>query len=233
MEAKPLVDSCAGNRVPYFAYGANMSSLVLNRRGISRGWTKNGEPAQVVDASMSLAFAHRSGFATLLETRTEKMNKKKSPQASSGPAWQWTQTSEAFVKNLAHRQPHGVLYYIERSDLSMLEKFEVGYRQSTLLVQPYGGGNPVEALVFVSRGELLLRRPVAPTSRYMNLLREGAKRNGLNTEYVAWLENVPTVSDSTSWDASEYNDTCVTRVAHIVAAGAVALGLTSIIWQSM
>jgi len=160
-----------------------------------------------------IAFSHRAGYATLMKKEDD--------------------CDDSLLK---FATPHGVLYVLEVDDLSKIESREVGYRKERLRVLTYGDetngtsasdDNKEEIVedvnVFVSVPWMVLRRAVAPTERYIQLLRGGALENGLDREYVAWLQSVPSVEASTSSQDCSYNDTLSEAVAKTVALVMLAL----------
>ena len=188
-----------------------MCGDTLNKRGVK----PVGQPRRVRTVESDgwqIAFSHRAGYATL-------MKKEDDCEGSS----------------LKFANPHGVLYVLEVDDLSKIESREVGYRKERMRVLTYDDGTQdgndykegeiVEGvIVFVSVPWLRLRRAVAPAERYIGLLRSGALENGLDREYVAWLEAVPSVDASKmSRNYYSYNDTLSEAAAKAVALVMLAL----------
>ena len=86
----------------HFSYGANMSSAVLQKRGLT---PLSNVPAQATDPRVAISFRHRGGFATLLLP----------PDTRRQPA---TETCAA----LDSAGPHGVLYSLTQEDLQVRPK---------------------------------------------------------------------------------------------------------------
>ena len=193
---------CSQNTCLYFAYGANMCRETLSKRGVQ----PVGPPrrARTLESDgWQIAFAHRAGYATLMKRDDDSM--------------------------LQFPNPHGVLYTLNVDDLRKIESREVGYKRDRIRVLTYNSDNCNEdeivedVNVFVSVPWMVLRLAVAPTERYIGLLRQGAVENGLDGEYVAWLEAVPSVEASKLSQDYSYNDTLSEAVAKGVALVMLAL----------
>jgi 2-hydroxychromene-2-carboxylate isomerase len=78
----------------------------------------------------------------------------------------------------------GVLYRIEHADAERLDRTELGYRRIPVEVAA-DGGERIAAFTYQSAVPTIGRRP---SQRYLGLLLEGARTNGLPPEYVAWLD---------------------------------------------
>lgn len=190
--------------VYHFAYGANMSSGVLRRRGVM---PLTQQPARPVDPHTILAFRHRAGFATLLR--------------------QATQPSGTAPAELA--APLGVLYTLTLTDMDRLRRCEEGYQTMLLPCVPLDpASKPVDALVFSSQPWNLLPESVPPRSQYLEVMCEGAAEAGLPAEYVERLSAVPTVT-AAGWGLPDtYYDTPARRASVLVVGlmcGAVVLML--------
>ncbi len=182
-QALPARCSCApAQKVLYFAYGANTSSAVLRKRGVS---PLSAEPA--VAAHAVLAFSHRGGYATLLH-------------GANGP-----ERSGAAGGAGTYPAPAGVLWELTRADLARLALFEAGYRTEHARVVTREGAEAL-AVVFVSSGLLTLPRSLPPRRRYRDLLLEGLREHGCPPEYSAWLAGLPVAADGRAL-GSEYFQT--------------------------
>lgn len=121
-----------GDKVLYFAYGANVNPNTLARRGIR---TPQGAIARVTDPNVALLFGHRAGYATLSDT---SMGLKKGP----GMPWRWFSEWQQFParesteanRNLIYWQPYGVLYALTPDQLMAIAESEIGYTMTTLEV---------------------------------------------------------------------------------------------------
>lgn len=153
-----------------------------------------------------IAFSHRAGYATLMKRDAD--------------------CDDSLLK---FPNPHGVLYTLDVNDLRKIESREVGYKRERIRVWTYDDDNcntdeiVEDVNVFMSAPWMVLRRAVAPTERYVGLLRQGALENGLDRDYVAWLEAVPSVEASKLSQDYSYNDTLSEAVAKGVALVMLAL----------
>jgi hypothetical protein len=209
-------------RVPYFAYGANMSAAKAAARFAARGAAAEprlaGAPAQAVEPGLGLAFSHRGGYASLVSA------------TSSSEPWQWQQLpgggaaaderADGDAASPVLWQPHGVLYRLTPPQLQALASYEIGYTQRAVRVRAYGQQDDVAAAVFVSSWLLRLRRAVRPTQRYLDLLLAGAEEHALDPAYVACLRGVPTVEPKMLGGAV-YSDTPAQAAATALAAAAL------------
>lgn len=206
-----------GRNIPYFAYGANMSSQKLMQRGVQPRYVG---PAQVLDP-LAVAFRHRNAFATLVPIESTE---------TAGPL------------PYTHAYPHGVLYMITREDLGKLQKAEVGYKLRSVNVRPYRKADeqsvgdaaradqpetyegPIAAQAFVSLPMLTLRASLPPTLQYLRLVREGAADCGLNASYVEWLNSLEP-SPQGQMLGLEYQDTPQDRAVVFVLVTAITMVL--------
>jgi hypothetical protein len=200
-QALPARCSCApAQKVLYFAYGANTSSAVLRKRGVS---PLSAEPA--VAAHAVLAFRHRGGYATLLGAAD-------GPERSSGAAGGAG----------TYRAPAGVLWELTRADLARLALFEAGYRTERARVVTPGGAEAL-AVVFVSSGLLTLPRSLPPRRRYRDLLLAGLREHGCAPEYSAWLAGLPVAADGRALGAEYYQTPSEALGQAFLACAACAL----------
>lgn len=195
---KPFINQQDGSTVNYFAYGANLSSKTMSKRSVLIiEITSPPVPCRVKDPSIVFAFCHRSGYATLIHRNRSLLE-----QA-------WVQLHDGLYKHA-----HGVLYTLTPEQLQKIQKYEVGYTLSPIEVTPYNSNSTdtphaVHAVTFTSSLGMLLRHPVLPTDRYKSLILQGAREHALDDEYIAWLANMPTTSDSVAQLSSrqEYSNT--------------------------
>jgi AIG2-like family len=200
-ESRPQPDAQRQAPLLHFSYGANMNSGVLRKRGVA---PLSVAPAFVSDDTWCLSFSHRGGFATLLPCSAVHVT--------------------AVSKQCVLARPHGVLYGLRPEDMQALQRNETGYDVATISVRQYGTSEDVQALCFRSSPLLTLRAPLAPTDRYLNLLKGGARERGLSPDYCALLEAVPTLPASGL--PAQYFDTPSDKVAGAtIAAFVFAIGL--------
>lgn len=124
MNVGPARTGQSQNAILHFAYGANMSLEILQRK---RGLTPlSSQPAQVTDPHVKLAFQHRGGFATLIL-----------PKVPVNTA----QNSRNFLHPestaLEAVRPHGILYSLTPEDMRVLQRAETGYQLVDVRVTPY------------------------------------------------------------------------------------------------
>ena len=157
----------------YFAYGSNMQSAPLRgRRGI--------EPTRA-------SAARARGWRLVFD---------KPPLIPVGESF-------ANIVPDATAEVLGVLYEISPSDLDHLDLTEgvlIGnYRRVATTVEPLFAEPAVTAFTLTSdRSDPALR----PSTRYLQLLVDGAREHGLPRSYLAWLEAVP--ADPTSEEAARF-----------------------------
>jgi hypothetical protein len=84
---------------------------------------------------------------------------------------------------------HGVLYKLAPGDLALLDARESKFVYRRELVSVVGArSGPQRAHVYTSS---LVLDDLVPSERYLKLLIEGAKENGLPADWLAWLEQHP------------------------------------------
>lgn len=188
----PRVLTCLDGETLYFAYGANLALSTLKRRGVT---PISRSPAVVVDPGVCLVFKHRGGYGSLAQLASLPEQAAKFPPYTG--------------------QAHGVVYQLSNADLKALSKFEGGYQLTDIEVETYDGWR-VHARTFVSGPLAQLQREVAPTEKYMKLLRDGAGENYMDPLWQAWLSSIDTVT-STGLPA-QYFDTPSKYVAYAFLA---------------
>lgn len=169
-----------------------MNSKTLARRGVGTIDLQpvrelRGQLAQPCEEGIAFSFQHRGGFATLVS------NQKQREKIHNG--------------GLVYSKPYGVLYSVTEKQLKALEKYEIGYCRKEMRVEIMNSNIHATAITFVSTVWTTLRRPVAPTARYRNLILEGAIENNLPAHYVKWLHSVPTVDSKSAVHLPGYDDT--------------------------
>ena len=167
------------------AFGANMSSRKLFERGVT--CSEPGLPGKA--PGFRVSFSHRGGFATLLELDGTKRNGHSMPQKS------FSSQSRPLEYTC-----HGVMYSLTEGGMRQLAKRETGYRRTQGIAVMSSDGRWHKAEAFVSQPSLVLKAPVAPTERYLGLMREGAREHGLDQDYLSWLDGVE------AWDGVSEHD---------------------------
>ena len=149
-----------GEHVWYFAYGANMHDRAFRER----------RRMQPVEQRIGRIRGYRLRFN--LEGR---------PRGRSAPANLWPD---------AEAEVWGVLYKLTRRDLLRLDSTEGvpgrGYRPQWFAAED-SDGRPVSALAYIARGK---ETDGNPSLRYLTLLREGARANGLPGHWLQFLDGV-------------------------------------------
>jgi AIG2-like family len=193
------------NTAWHFAYGANMSTATLQKRGIV---PVSSVPARVVGDTY-FAFSHRGGYASLL-----------SPHQGSWFQWP-SAAADPEASATLYRQPFGVLYELRSVDVAVLQQRKIGYRLVNITVQEVESGHVIPAQAFVSSPWLQLRRPVRPTARYLNLIVAAAQEQGFDEGYIAWLRGMPT-AEPKELSAPEYSATLAELAARGMGIGVLA-----------
>eukprot|EP00873_Tetraselmis_striata_P007122 jgi/Tetstr1/427386/TSEL_017550.t1 len=204
----------SSGRELHFAYGANLASRTLLRRGVvPAGGSRS---ASLSDASLRLSFQHRGGYATLVR------------DGKSGADG---------------RLPcvYGALYELEEEDLLTLIRAEGGYFLGKVAVQVIGdcstidgGGEPpvLMASTFLSHPLRLLAAEVPPTPRYLKLIRDGARERGLPRDYQDWLASIQPAEMTGRGLGAEYYDSpqkWLDWAAAAIAASAVGTVLAGLL----
>ncbi|CAE8588893.1 unnamed protein product [Polarella glacialis] len=95
---------------------------------------------------------------------------------------------------------HGVLLLLKAKDFDKLAKMEHEYGTREVLVETYDGRS-IAALAFITPPQFKLSASLAPTPRYLKLIRDGCDSMGIDPAYRSWLQ---TVSSTPSERGSEY-----------------------------
>ncbi|KAG7670197.1 hypothetical protein Ndes2526A_g06530 [Nannochloris sp. 'desiccata'] len=243
------------DKILYFAYGANMSSITLAKRGL--GAVPPGTVAQVTQPNIALVFGHRGGYATLTEVyyvEEGSCNESNSQRNLKQKWWQWQQLRDVnhrsstgtsypnSVDDLVYWQPYGVLYELTQEQIQRIEAKEIGYQRKIISVATCSttdtpvtnrsnnnNNNDIkttlDATVFVSAPYMTLRHPVAPTRRYRDLILQGAVENNLPESFTHWLEQMPVVVDLSVLGTAEYSNTLAEAVLKSIGVG-ILVGLS-------
>lgn len=96
----------------------------------------------------------------------------------------------AGVERAEGDEVHGLLLRMSRDDFARLIRSEGGdkfYKRSPCTVRAYDG-RVIDAVVFQARDDIALDHERPPSARYLGLIREGARRSGLDPAYCARLD---------------------------------------------
>jgi len=149
-----------GEHIWYFAYGANMHDRAFRERRRMRP----------VEQRVGRIRGYRLRFN--LEGR---------PRGRAAPANLWRD---------AEGEVWGVLYKVTRRDLLRLDSTEDvpgrGYRPQWFEAED-SDGHPISAIAYIARGK---ETDGHPSLRYLTLLREGARANGLPGHWLHFLDSV-------------------------------------------
>jgi sulfite reductase (NADPH) flavoprotein alpha-component len=133
---------------------------------------------------------------------------------------------------------HGVLYKVTAADLERLDQIEslgVGYQRVMIDLETEQGVCSASAYVGMAD---FLNPNCLPSRRYLNLLVEGAHLAGLGGEYIHWLQNHPTQSDSQlppyqppAGDWPDYPEDILIRESYWTALCGHLFSMESCRWQ--
>ncbi|MCA9689131.1 MAG: gamma-glutamylcyclotransferase family protein [Nannocystaceae bacterium] len=109
------------------------------------------------------------------------------------PALHLIEPSMASAQPAPGQTLHGLLLRLTPEGFASLLRSEGGdrfYEAVAVDVDAYDGRR-VRAYVLRGHPRLCVDREIPPSRRYMQLIREGARRSGLDPDYCAWLESLP------------------------------------------
>ncbi len=102
----------------------------------------------------------------------------------------WIEPVFANVEPAEGENVHGVLHRLTREQFSLLDRYEARglvYRHVELDVKAYDG-RIIRAHIYRA---IMASREKAPSCRYLDILREGARQSRLDTDYVRMLHDHP------------------------------------------
>jgi 2-hydroxychromene-2-carboxylate isomerase len=99
----------------------------------------------------------------------------------------------------------GVLYQLGHADADRLDRTELGYRRIAVDVAA-DGGERITAFTYQSAVSRTGRRP---SRRYLGLLLDGARTNGLPSDYVTWLDGFDLAFDEREANGSTLDERTV------------------------
>jgi len=100
-------------------------------------------------------------------------------------------SGKAHIEPSGEGECHGVVYRVQRRDLSVLDRFEAGYERMLIALEHAGGS---EAVTYLPRPALLSVQ-VRPYTWYRALVAQGACLNGLPAHYCRALAGAPAIVD--------------------------------------
>jgi hypothetical protein len=156
----------------YFAYGANMNTEVMKRRGIKYlFWRRYSLKGYRLLFNQTYLGGMLS-FANIVPLSGHSCNSCNS-------------CNSCHSCNSDQEAVEGVLYMLDPSQLKRLHSYELGYNLKRLSTQP-----PI--YTFVGLQSSFSKYAALPSSRYLKTLIRGAQEHGLNRSYIQKLREQPT-----------------------------------------
>jgi hypothetical protein len=169
-----------GKFVWNFAFGSNLNPQRVRSRGMRPSSLRRG-----VLPGWRLLFNHTGGYGNIEQTEVIKRlgydTSRLSPKQAFPPP----------------DEVHGALLLFSRDDFARLALEEYAYDTVEVPVEIYEedrleGCAPVQfALAFKTAACAVVESSTLPSSRYIALIRDGARASCLQPRYCEWLENVP------------------------------------------
>ena len=155
----------------YFAFGANLDQSVLSRRVLAASELR---PFPATLDNYRLAFNIRAGLLT------------ESPSYASIVPVDKASSSSSMV--------HGVVYELTLPQWSLLcasEGVPLAYTPKVVQVNAYcTKRGKLNAYTLLSSRKSTSSQEGRPSERYINIVREGARRQRLNEEYIQYLDSI-------------------------------------------
>jgi len=104
-------------------------------------------------------------------------------------AMTYSEPAFASVTKREGEEVHGVAFLMNEESLEELDKTERGYNKAIVTLKAYDGRS-LEGFVYVPKEEKT--EEYLPSKRYLGVLCKGAKQAGLDNDYLAKLEALPT-----------------------------------------
>lgn len=104
-------------------------------------------------------------------------------------AMTYAEPAYASVRKLEGEEVHGVAFLMDEESLEELDRTERGYNKAIVTLKAYDGRD-LEGFVYVPKEEKT--EEYLPSKRYLGVLCKGARQAGLNDDYLAKLEALPT-----------------------------------------
>eukprot|EP00092_Neocalanus_flemingeri_P005505 GFUD01005935.1.p1 GENE.GFUD01005935.1~~GFUD01005935.1.p1 ORF type:complete len:314 (-),score=76.96 GFUD01005935.1:155-1051(-) len=104
-------------------------------------------------------------------------------------AMTYSEPAYASVRKVEEEEVHGVAFMMDAESLEELDRTERGYDKAIVTLKAYDG-RELEGFVYVPKEEKTVE--FLPSKRYLGVLCKGARQAGLQEEYIAKLEALPT-----------------------------------------
>lgn len=200
-----VLDAMAANSpIYYFGVGSNLSRKKLENRSMC------GKKIHILSMEPCVIPDHRLAFNMRafppLEPAMGGLEPLPKPTASSngssgkkGHAGKWKRAESRPLKSYEKEECHGALIKLSAEDYDRVYKSEgggrgamQGYEEIIVTCVPYDESHPpVQAVAYRAREHVRLEVDTAPSKRYMNIIKLGAKELGLKPCYQQWLEDHP------------------------------------------
>ena len=90
----------------------------------------------------------------------------------------------------ANSTVHGLAFCLPQESLDHLNEQEVWYQINYVNLETYDGEFLENVHVYVSPEKIRSKTEVAPSRRYLNIIRKGARNSGLKPDYLAKLDQI-------------------------------------------
>ena len=163
----------------YFAFGANLDQSILSRRVLATS-ELSSFPATLEDYRLSF----NVGVGLLTD----------SPSYASVVPMGGTSSSSSCSGSSSGSMVHGVVYELTLPQWSLLcasEGVPVAYKPKVVQVNAYCfKRGKVNAYTLLSSRQEKAGQEGRPSKRYINIIREGARKQYLNEHYIQYLEGI-------------------------------------------
>ena len=200
-----VLDAMANNRpIYYFGVGSNLSRKKLENRSMC------GKKIQILSMEPCVIPDHRLAFNMRafppLEPAMGGLEPLPKPSVTSngsggknGHGRNLKHAESRPLKSYEKEECHGALIKLSAEDYDRVYKSEgggrggmQGYEEIIVTCVPYDESHPpVQAVAYRAREHVRLEVDTAPSRRYMNMIKSGAKELGLKPCYQQWLEDHP------------------------------------------
>ena len=169
---RPAVQEASGGgeHVYYLGVGSNLLKSKLVNRGL------NGTKIDVLSFEPAIVYDHRLAF-----------NMKGFP---------FIESAMGGIEPCVNQQCHGSLAKLTLAEYEKVWASEgglrpnPGYMELVIDAYPYNSTVPVKAIVLRTAPHRRLSKDAAPSERYLNIIKQGAKELGLHEEYQLKLSQI-------------------------------------------